>query len=60
MKKNTRISVPPEEFRYQADILSLDEELVAQIKRLPLKEFEFHGYIGKRRTLSFGWHRDKG
>lgn len=52
----------PEGFRYQTDILSAEEErgLVAQISILPLKEFEFHGYIGKRRTLSFGWHYDFG
>ena len=53
---------PPEGFRYQADILSVEEEqrLAEQISTLPLKEFEFHGYIGKRRTLSFGWHYDFG
>jgi alkylated DNA repair dioxygenase AlkB len=53
---------PPEGFRYQADILSVEEEqaLIEQISTLPLKEFEFHGYIGKRRTISFGWHYDFG
>ena len=53
---------PPEGFRYQADILSLaeEQELVEQIRPLPLKEFEFHGYVGKRRTISFGWHYDFG
>jgi alkylated DNA repair dioxygenase AlkB len=25
---------------------------------LPFKEFEFHGFLGKRRTVSFGWHYD--
>jgi alkylated DNA repair dioxygenase AlkB len=51
---------PPEGFRYQADVLSPEEEgvLVEQISKLPLKQFEFHGYIGKRRTMSFGWHYD--
>ena len=60
MRKNTRISVPPDGFRYQAEVLSPDEEqeLVRQIQELPLKEFEFHGYVGKRRTLSYGWHYD--
>lgn len=53
---------PPEGFLYQADALSLEEEqaLVEQVSRLPLKEFEFHGYVGKRRTASFGWHYDFG
>lgn len=53
---------PPEGFRYQPDIVSAEEEqsLAAEISTLPLKEFEFHGYIGKRRTLSFGWYYDFG
>ena len=25
---------------------------------LRFKEFEFHGFLGKRRTVSFGWHYD--
>ena len=60
MRKNIRNSVPPEGFRYQAEVLPPDEEqeLVGQIQDLPLKEFEFHGYVGKRRTLSYGWHYD--
>jgi alkylated DNA repair dioxygenase AlkB len=51
---------PPEGFRYEPDALSREEEqlLVEWIPTLPLKEFEFHGYVGKRRTLSFGWHYD--
>jgi alkylated DNA repair dioxygenase AlkB len=62
MRKSTRISEPPEGFRYQAEVLPMDEEqeLVEHIRELPLKEFEFHGYVGKRRTLSYGWHYDFG
>ena len=58
--RNARSSTPPEGFRYQADILPPDEEqgLVGQIQELPLKEFEFHGYVGKRRVISYGWHYD--
>ena len=58
-KKN---QTPPQGFRYQADILPIEEEqaLVERIRDLPLKEFEFHGYVGKRRTTSFGWHYDFG
>ncbi len=60
MRKNIRSAIPPEGFRYQAEVLPLEEEqaLVARIRELPLKEFEFHGYIGKRRVISFGWHYD--
>ena len=25
------------------------------IRKLPFREFEFHGYTGKRRVISFGW-----
>jgi alkylated DNA repair dioxygenase AlkB len=62
MRKSTRISEPPEGFRYQAEVLPMDEEqeLVEHIRELPLKQFEFHGYVGKRRTLSYGWHYDFG
>src|SRR5215208_6482365 len=53
---------PPEGFRYQADVLPPHEEqqLFERIRELPLKEFEFHGYTGKRRVMSFGFHYDFG
>jgi alkylated DNA repair dioxygenase AlkB len=59
MKKGSE-TAPPEGFRYQADVLPADEEreLVERITELPLKEFEFHGYVGKRRVVSYGWHYD--
>jgi alkylated DNA repair dioxygenase AlkB len=62
MRKSLRTQDPPEGFRYQAEVLPPDEEqeLVARLRGLPLKEFEFHGYVGKRRTLSYGWHYDFG
>jgi len=58
MRKKSQIQ--PEGFRYQADVVRIDEEqeLVARIKELPLKEFEFHGFLGKRRVISYGWHYD--
>ena len=61
MRKKAQIP-PPEGFRYEADVLPLEEEreLAQQIPKLPLKEFEFHGYTGKRRVISFGWHYDFG
>jgi alkylated DNA repair dioxygenase AlkB len=50
----------PDGFRYSADFVAEEEEaaLVAEIKRLPFKEFEFHGFSGKRRVVSFGWRYD--
>ena len=50
----------PEGFRYEPNVLSLAEErgLIEQIQPLPFKAFEFHGYLGKRRVVSFGWKYD--
>ena len=50
----------PEGFNYQDDILSSDEErvLVKQIEKLPFKEFQYQGFLGKRRVVSFGWRYD--
>ena len=50
----------PEGFIYQSDFLSGQEErsLLEHIKVLPFREFEFHGFTGKRRIVSFGWRYD--
>jgi hypothetical protein len=50
----------PEGFTYEEGILSLDEEreLVRQFADLPFKEFEYQGFLGKRRVVSFGWRYD--
>jgi alkylated DNA repair dioxygenase AlkB len=50
----------PKGFKYQPNLISTDEEgqLVNQIAALPFKEFEFHGFVGKRRVVSFGWRYD--
>jgi alkylated DNA repair dioxygenase AlkB len=50
----------PEGFQYQPDLVSPDQEegLVERIRELPLKEFEFQGYVGKRRVISYGWQYD--
>jgi alkylated DNA repair dioxygenase AlkB len=50
----------PEGFRYQPDIISPDEEraLLERIRELPFKEFEFHGFVGNRRVVSYGWRYD--
>lgn len=50
----------PEGCRYAADIVNADEELalIARMPSLPFKEFEFQGFLGKRRVVSFGWRYD--
>jgi alkylated DNA repair dioxygenase AlkB len=50
----------PEGFKYQAELVQPSEEeaLLQQIRELPFKEFEFQGFIGKRRVVSYGWRYD--
>ena len=50
----------PEGFRYWPEFLSAEEErdLVAQFVPLPFESFQFHGFTGKRRVVSFGWRYD--
>jgi alkylated DNA repair dioxygenase AlkB len=50
----------PEGFKYQPDFLSSEEErdLVGRVEALPFAGFEFHGFTGKRRVVSFGWKYD--
>ena len=62
MPKKAHPPAPPGGFLYRPDVLPADEEreLVEHVRGLPLKEFEFHGYVGKRRVLSYGWHYDFG
>jgi alkylated DNA repair dioxygenase AlkB len=50
----------PDGFRYEPELLTPGEEraLVADLERLPFKEFAFHGFSGKRRIASFGWQYD--
>jgi alkylated DNA repair dioxygenase AlkB len=47
----------PEGLSYRPDLLLPDEEaaLIRHIGRLPWAPFQFHGFEGKRRTVSFGW-----
>jgi alkylated DNA repair dioxygenase AlkB len=50
----------PEGFRYESELIGPADEaaLLAFVRGLPFREFEFHGYTGKRRVVSFGWHYD--
>ena len=50
----------PEGFQYSDAALSPDQEqaLIEEFARLPFSEFEFRGFLGKRRTVSFDWRYD--
>ena len=50
----------PEGFRYRPELIGSADEaaLLAVVRGLPFRDFEFHGYTGKRRVVSFGWHYD--
>jgi alkylated DNA repair dioxygenase AlkB len=50
----------PPGFRYQESFVTPLEEqdLVAQVAKLDLRPFEFHGYLGNRRVASFGYRYD--
>jgi alkylated DNA repair dioxygenase AlkB len=50
----------PEGIAYRPELVSPDEEakLLAHFRELDFREYEFHGYLGKRRVVSFGQHYD--
>lgn len=50
----------PRGLRYQPDFITAVEEqaLAFALGQLPLKPFEFHGYLGNRRVASFGLRYD--
>ena len=50
----------PEGFRYEPDILTQAQEieLLDRVRELPFREFQFQGYVGKRRVVSYGWQYD--
>src|SRR4051794_723949 len=50
----------PEGFRYQPELIfsAKERQLLAHLEGLPFKEFEFQGFLGKRRVVSFGWRYD--
>jgi hypothetical protein len=47
----------PEGFVYGEDRLDpvLETSLLGELEKLPFKPFEFHGFFGNRRVVSFGW-----
>jgi alkylated DNA repair dioxygenase AlkB len=52
--------VLPPGFKYQQGVLSVADEqsLLQSVKTLPFKSFEFKGYVGNRRVVSYGWKYD--
>jgi alkylated DNA repair dioxygenase AlkB len=50
----------PEGLEYRAELVTPDEEaeLLKEFRELDFREYEFHGYFGKRRVVSFGLHYD--
>src|ERR1051326_5489876 len=50
----------PQGFRYNPELIGAADEaaLLSRVRELPFREFEFHGYTGWRRVVSFGWHYD--
>jgi alkylated DNA repair dioxygenase AlkB len=55
-----RPSTLPDGFRYRPEVIDRTEErrLVAAMQGLEFAAFEFQGFIGKRRVISFGWRYD--
>jgi alkylated DNA repair dioxygenase AlkB len=47
----------PEGLLYRPELIDPDEEreLLERFAQLPFAPFEFHGFLGKRRTVSFGY-----
>jgi alkylated DNA repair dioxygenase AlkB len=60
VKASQRVPNFPEGFCYRPELIgSVDEDrLLGHVRELPFRDFEFHGYTGKRRVVSFGWHYD--
>jgi alkylated DNA repair dioxygenase AlkB len=52
--------VLPAGFSYRAEAITPESEdcLLSQFRELPFKEFQFQGFEGKRRVVSFGWRYD--
>jgi alkylated DNA repair dioxygenase AlkB len=50
----------PDGFEYRPELVSPEDEaaLIEAFRALDFKPFEFHGYFGNRRVVSFGWHYD--
>jgi alkylated DNA repair protein (DNA oxidative demethylase) len=51
---------PIEGLRYADEVIGRDDEqaLLAHLSELDLAPFRFHGWLGNRKTQSFGWRYD--
>jgi len=56
---DTAPALPPG-FRYGPDLITPDDEwtLIDAIQHFAFANFAFHGFVGQRRTVSFGWRYD--
>jgi len=54
------VSALPEGFVYRPELVAPEQEveLIEHFRELDFREFEFQGYLGKRRVVSFGLHYD--
>ena len=52
----------PDGFSYQPELFSAADETdyVARFQGLPFRPFEFHGYLGNRRIVAYGYQYDYG
>jgi alkylated DNA repair dioxygenase AlkB len=50
----------PEGFQYRPDCIDRETErsLISELRKLEFSPFQFHGFEGKRRVVSFGWRYD--
>jgi alkylated DNA repair dioxygenase AlkB len=50
----------PDGFRYAPNIVpgDLQRTLLEKMPELPFKAFDFHGFEGRRKTVSYGWKYD--
>jgi alkylated DNA repair dioxygenase AlkB len=50
----------PEGFQYRPDFIdpATERSLISELRKLEFSPFQFHGFEGKRRVVSFGWRYD--
>jgi len=50
----------PEGFQYRPDFIdpAAEQTLIGELQKLEFSPFQFHGFEGKRRVVSFGWRYD--
>lgn len=55
-----QVSARPQGFHYTDEIIPEGQEraVVTRLEELPFEQFQFQGFLGKRRVVSFGWRYD--